>query len=342
MTILKNWYEEKRSAWLYQQVASHEPDPVRRAMFLELSASAEKQAGLWEAQFQKAGVKAAPFRPDSRSRLVAWLTGIFGPSRLRFILAAMKVRGMAVFAGTPSSHSAAGHLEQRHRGITHAGNLRAAVFGVNDGLVSNLSLLAGVAGGAAAGHAVILLTGVAGLLAGACSMASGEYISVCSQREFFEYQIGLEKEELESYPEEEAGELACIYRARGLDEKSAKQLADLIISDPERALDTLAREELGLDPASLGSPLGAAVSSFVAFAAGALIPLMPFFWLDGDPALYWGAGITALALVGIGGVLSLFSNRTALFSGLRMLAVGAVAASITYLTGKFLGVALGA
>jgi len=340
MSILKNWLEEKRAAWLYQRVAESELDLVRRTMFLELATAAEKQAGLWENQFERSGVTPIKFRPDIRSRLVAALISVFGANRLRFVLAAMKVRGMAVYAGAPGSHTASAHLEQRHMGVTHAGNLRAAVFGVNDGLVSNLSLLAGVAGGAAAGHSVIILTGIAGLLAGACSMASGEYISVRSQREFFEYQIDLEREELETYPEEEAGELACIYRARGLPGETAQQLADLVISDPERALDTLAREELGLDPAALGSPVGAALSSFVAFGSGAFIPLMPFLLVRGDTALYCSAGLTALALVSIGSVLSLFSNRGALYSGLRMLSVGALAASLTYITGKWLGAVL--
>jgi len=332
---LKNWQEEKRSAWLYQRVASVEHDPVRRNMFLELSKSAEKQAGIWEKQ----GISGV-FRPGIRARVVVLLLGIFGASRLRFVLAAMKIRGMSVYGGEPQGQVASVHLEQRHRGVTHAGNLRAAVFGVNDGLVSNLSLLAGVSGGAA-GHSMILLTGVAGLLAGACSMASGEYISVRSQREFFEYQIGLEREELETYPEEEADELAVIYRARGLPEDAARSLADHAIKDPERALDTLAREELGLNPSDLGSPVGAAISSFVSFAMGAFVPLAPFFFLEGNRGLYCSFGLTAVFLAGIGALLSLFSNRGALFSGFRMLLVGSLAATLTFTCGHWLGGVLG-
>lgn len=332
----ESWQEEKRSAWLYRKVAASETDLIRRNMFLELADSAEKQAALWEAQ----GIRRV-FRPGLRAHVVAWLIGLLGAGRLRGVLAAMKVRGMSTFAGAPSAHSAEVHLEQRHRGVTHAGNLRAAVFGVNDGLVSSLGLLAGVAGGAAASHQMILLAGMAGLLAGASSMASGEYISVRSQREFFEYQIGLEKEELDTYPEEEANELACIYRARGLPAETARQLADLLVSDPERALDTLAREELGLNPSDLGSPVGAAVSSFFAFSAGALVPLLPFFFLVQPAALCWSFGITAVVLMLIGALLSLFSNRGALFSGLRMLAIGSLAAILTWGAGSFLKGMLG-
>ena len=155
------------------------------------------------------------------------------------------------------------------------------MFGVNDGLVSNAALIYGVAG-ASPEPSVIVLTGVAGLLAGAFSMAAGEYVSVRSQREMFEYQIGLERDELEKYPDEEAAELALIYAAKGMDPDEARRLADTLMQDPERALDTLAREELGLNPDELGSPWVAAISSFAAFTAGAALPLLPFLFGHGD------------------------------------------------------------
>ena len=157
------------------------------------------------------------------------------------------------------------------------------MFGVNDGLVSNAALIYGVAG-AAQEPSIILLTGVAGLLAGAFSMAAGEYVSVRSQREMFEYQIGLERDELETYPDEEAAELALIYAAKGMDPAEARRLADTLMQDPERALDTLAREELGLNPDELGSPWVAAISSFAAFTAGAALPLLPFLFGHGQRA----------------------------------------------------------
>jgi VIT1/CCC1 family predicted Fe2+/Mn2+ transporter len=229
--------------------------------------------------------------------------------------------------------------EHRHRGVASGGNLRAAVFGVNDGLISNASLILGVAG-ANADTSVIVLTGVAGLIAGAFSMAAGEYVSVRSQREMYEYQIGLEREELDQYPEEEANELALIYAARGMAPAAAKQLADNMIADREHALDTLAREELGLNPAELGSPPGAAVSSFVSFAVGGAIPLTPFLVGSGSSALLVTVVVTAGALFAVGATLSLFTGRSALLSGLRMFGIGAAAGGITYLAGKLLGVSM--
>jgi len=339
--MLKNREEEKNSAWLYRRIAEYELDPVRRTLFLELAEGADKQAKIWEDRLIAEGITTFPsYRPHLRTWIVGGLIKIFGTGQLRFILSAMKVRGMSIYSGTPTSHSAAAHLEQRHKGVGNAGNLRAAVFGVNDGLISNLSLLAGIAG-AGANHSVIVLSGIAGLLAGACSMASGEYVSVRSQREFFEYQISLEKEELELYPEEEATELACIYRARGMPAKPAKELADLVLSDPNKALDILAREELGINPSELASPTGAASASFISFALGAFIPLFPFLLSTHASMLYWSFGLTAAVLVIIGSILSLFTNRSALYSGLRMLFIGALAASVTFLTGKLLGVTLG-
>src|SRR5215813_6993709 len=194
---------------------------------------------------------------------------------------------MAIYSRRdPGGHSApiAGSVEHRHRGLGGGGNLRAAVFGINDGLVSNASLIFGVAG-ASPDVSVVLLTGVAGLTAGAFAMAAGEFVSVRSQRELFEYQIGLERAELKEYPEAEAQELALIYAAKGLPTKEAKRLANKLVADPAHALDTLAREELGLNPEELGSPIGAAISSFLSFAAGALLPLLPYMLGGGALAL---------------------------------------------------------
>lgn len=341
MPILKNWQEEKQSAYLYRKVAMREMDITRKKLFLDLAASADKQALIWENKIKKTGKQAAfVYKPDLRTRLVGGLINIFGAESIRFILAAMKVRGMSVYSAPQvDSHSAATHLESRHKGLNTAGNFRAAVFGVNDGLVSNMSLVLGIVG-ASADHHFVLLSGIAGMLAGACSMAAGEYVSMRSQREFFEYQIALEKEELELYPQEEAAELAHIYRARGIPLAEAKNMANLIISNPTRALDTLAREELGLNPNDLGSPIGAAVASFLAFAFGAFIPLLPLFMHIGNSALGYSLGLTGLALFVIGSMLSLFTNRSAIVSGLRMLLIGAVAGGLTFLIGKFAGVVL--
>jgi VIT1/CCC1 family predicted Fe2+/Mn2+ transporter len=273
---------------------------------------------------------------------VQWL----GPRRLRNVLAAMKVRGMAVYGGgvpSDSAHSApapGAMLERRHRGLGGSGNLRAAVFGVNDGLVSNAGLILGVAG-ATSDVRMIVLSGVAGMAAGAFAMAAGEYVSVRSQRELYEYQIALERDELAQYPEAEAQELALIYAAKGLPVKQADRLAKRLVADPENALDTLAREELGLNPGQLGSPVGAAVSSFCAFAGGALVPLLPFLLRAGSNPLGWTIGLTAAGLFAVGAVLSLFTGRNGVYSGARMLVLGAMAGAVTFAIGHLLGVATG-
>jgi VIT1/CCC1 family predicted Fe2+/Mn2+ transporter len=267
---------------------------------------------------------------------------VFKPHRLTGVLAAMKVRGMSIYAAGTTPHRMPLSVEEvgrRHQTSGTDNNLRAAVFGINDGLISNASLILGVAG-ATSENGMVLLSGVAGLLAGAFSMASGEYVSVRSQREMFEYQIGLEREELDQYPQEEAAELALIYTAKGIPRDEARSLADRLIQDPKRALDTLAREELGLNPDELGSPVGAALSSFVAFSLGAIVPLAPYLFLSSTSALYGSVAFTGLALFSVGATLSLFTGRNAIQGGLRMLAIGALAGGATYLIGHLLGVTL--
>ena len=227
------------------------------------------------------------------------------------------------------------------RGGGKSGALRAAIFGVNDGLVSNLSLIFGVAG-AGVDNQVVILAGVAGLLAGAFSMASGEYISVRVQREVFERLIHLEAHEIGSDPEAERAELAEIYLRKGLSKELANQLATELMKDPEVALDTHAREELGLDPqAGLGSPYAAAGSSFVMFAFGAFVPLVPFLFAEGTVAVAWSAVLSGIALFGVGAAMSYLTGRSFLLSGLRMLSVGAGAAAITFWVGKLLDVSVG-
>lgn len=347
MNPLESWSEEQRSAFLYRACAEAENGTVRAELFRRLAGEAEAQAAIWRAQLTARGHAApGPFVPDARTRLVANLVQWLGPRRLKNVLAAMKVRGMTIYGSAPPAEP--GHvapvsgalLERRHRGLGGGGNLRAAVFGVSDGLVSNAGLILGVAG--ATGDArVIVLSGVAGMAAGAFAMAAGEYVSVRSQRELYEYQIALERDELKQYPEAEAQELALIYTAKGLPVKQADRLAKRLVADPENALDTLAREELGLDPDQLGSPVGAGASSLGAFVAGAFVPLAPYLFGGGANALWWTIGVTAAGLFGVGAVLSLFTGRNALYSGSRMLALGALAGGVTFALGRVLGVAAG-
>jgi VIT1/CCC1 family predicted Fe2+/Mn2+ transporter len=346
MNPLESWTEEQRSAYLYRACADAEAGTPRAELFRRLAGEAEAQAAIWRAQLTAKGHPApAPFVPDSRAKIVAWLVSRLGPRRLRGILSAMKVRGMAIYspnAPLEPGHvpAAAGTFEHRHRGLGGGGNLRAAVFGINDGLVSNASLILGVAGATTDPHTVVL-SGIAGMAAGAFAMAAGEYVSVQSQRELYEHQIALERDELKQYPEAEAQELALIYAAKGLPKKEAGRLAQRMVADPKHALDTLAREELGLNPDELGSPFGAAASSLVSFAAGAALPLSPYLIAPGPAALPVAVGITAVALFGVGATLSLFTGRNAILSGARMLVLGALAGGLTFAIGRIFGVALG-
>ncbi len=225
--------------------------------------------------------------------------------------------------------------EAWHRG-GRSGTLRAAVFGANDGLVSNLSLVMGIAGATADNH-LIVLAGVAGLLAGAFSMGAGEYISMQSQRELFENQISIEREELRVMPDIEEQELADIYRAKGLSEEDARKVAASLMEDPKKALDTKVREELGLDPDELGSPWGAAASSTLAFSVGAIVPLMPFLLTTGTPALVGALVLSFAALFAIGAAVSLVTGRGLLFSGVRQVLIGAAAAAVTFGVGSLIG-----
>ncbi|MGA7964677.1 MAG: VIT1/CCC1 transporter family protein [Gammaproteobacteria bacterium] len=341
-TELTGWHEERQSAWLYRILAEREADtPGRARLFNDLAVAAERQAVAWERRIEAKGTLVPAFHPSLRARIVAALIRRLPPAQLKSMLAAMKLRGLSVYsnASAPSSHpqpARAGAPESFHHRLERGGGLRAAVFGVNDGLVSNTSLLLGLVG-AGMSRSVIVLTGVAGLIAGAASMAAGEYVSMRSQREMFEYQIGLEREELEMYPEEEAAELALIYTARGMDPEAARQLADDTIANPEQALDALAREELGLDPDALGSPWRAAYASFIAFALGAVLPLLPFFFGTGGPALIAMLALVAIALAAAGLATSLFTGRSAVYSAMRMLLIGAVAGAITFFVGRAIG-----
>ncbi|HEU4709670.1 MAG TPA: VIT1/CCC1 transporter family protein [Methylophilaceae bacterium] len=341
---LECWREEKRSAYLYAVVSSSEKDPVRQQLFSRLAQEADSQADIWAQTLRQQGMQLPSYEPELRTRIVACLIRKLGPQRIKPVLAAIKIRGLSIYSSQrlPSYHAKPTSVDEvgaRHQGVGSGGGLRAAVFGANDGLVSTVCLVMGVAG-AAVSYSTILLTGVAGLLAGAFSMAAGEYVSMRSQREMFEYQIGLERAELARYPEEEAEELALIYIARGMHEDEAKTLAKRMISDPEMGLDTLAREELGLNPDELGSPWMAAISSFLAFSVGGVVPLLPYLLGVEQYALKLSIVLTALALFGVGAALSLFTGRNAWGGGLRMLLIGSSAGAMTYFIGSLLGTSL--
>ena len=338
---LESWKEEKRSAYLYRILSDQESGTPRQLLFLELAREADSQAELWVTELRKTGQpEPGAYVPDRRARIVAWLVRTLGARKIKPILAAIKIRGLSVYSGRHATGhpmpTALSDVGASHRGTGASGGLRAAVFGINDGLVSIACLVMGVAS-AASDSGMILMTGVAGLLAGAFSMAAGEYLSMRSQREMFEYQIGLERNELAQYPKEEAGELALIYRARGLPESEAIELANRMIADPEMGLDTLAREELGLNPEELGSPWTAAIASFFAFVGGGMIPMLPYLLDIHRHPLMISILLTSIALFGVGATLSLFTGRNGLLGGLRMLMIGGTAGAVTYLIGDFLG-----
>ena len=230
-------------------------------------------------------------------------------------------------------------MKEHHARGTGGGRLRAAIFGINDGLVTNASLVVGVAA-AEPGRQVVVLAGIAGLVAGAFSMAAGEYISMSVQRELFEAQIALERQELEDNPEWEREEVSIIFRAKGLSDEDADRIADHIIAQPEVALDLMAREELGLNPDDLGSPTGAAVSSFLSFALGAVVPLLPYIFASGAPALGAALVLAGVVLMTVGGLTARLSQRPVAFGSLRALLIGAVATGVTYVVGRIVGLAV--
>ena len=260
------------------------------------------------------------------------LTG-FEHNHLQIIEAVNKNEALNVSGGLLSK------FESRHKSV--GGNaLRAAVLGSNDGLVSNMSLVMGVAG-AAVSNDTILLTGTAGLLAGAISMALGEWLSVQSSRELNQRQIELETEELEASPEEEKKELVLLYQAKGMNAADAQKLADKAFESPETAIDAIITEELGIDKNELGgSAWEAATASFILFAIGAIIPLYPFIFLDGKSAIMLSLGSSIIGLFGIGAAITLLTGKSVLFSGFRQVAFGLVAAAVTYGIGTLIGVSL--
>ena len=358
-----NLQDEVDGAAIYTALAEAESDPNLAAIYRRLAAVERAHADFWRSRL----ARAAKLTPSMRARALGWLARRFGPAFVLPTLAASEVHGGAQYNAQPDavagglsaderSHArvlsvaaslhqglagpALAQLEGRHRGGAAGNALRAAVLGANDGLVSNLSLVMAVAGAQSA-ERTILLTGIAGLIAGACSMGMGEWLSVNSSRELYEKQISTEAQELERSPEEEQEELALIYQAKGLSEEQARALAKRLLSDKEVALDTLVREELGIDPTRLGgSAWSAATASFFLFAIGAIFPVLPFFFLTGTAAIVGSLVLSGAALATVGAGTSLFTGRSMAFSALRQLAIGYAAALITYGVGSLAGVAL--
>lgn len=222
-----------------------------------------------------------------------------------------------------------------HRNL-QGGGPRAAVFGISDGLVSNVALILGMAGASAPAGAV-RLAGLAGLVGGAFSMAAGEYVSMRAQSELIERELTVERDAIRHEPEDERRELVALYEQRGLDTALAEELSTAMMRDPKVALEVHAREELGIDPAETGNPVQSAVSSFVMFAIGALIPLVPWFFAHGDRAMWWSVGLGAVSAFGVGSALAVFTGRSWLWSASRQLLISGMAAGVTFTIGHLVG-----
>jgi vacuolar iron transporter family protein len=358
--------DERNSATLYHALAESEANPKLAEVYRRMATSEEGHARVWEQKLQEAGETPPKFKPAWRTRVLIWLVRRLGPETVLPTITKMEGKGTQDYLGqtgagemaaTEQSHarllrqiggntagglegSAVAQLEGRHRSA--GGNaLRAAVLGANDGLVSNFGLVMGVAG-AAQSSSNILLTGLAGLLAGAISMALGEWISVQSSRELYQRQIAIETEEIEASPAEEIEELSLIYQARGIDEGAARNMATQIMSDRRTAVQSLSRDELGINPEDLGgSAWEAAITSFMLFAIGAVIPVIPYMLMSGMNAVILSAALSAFGLFLIGAAITLFTGRPVWQSGARQVVFGLAAALVTYLIGRLIGVSIG-
>lgn len=363
---LSNMDSELNSAALYEALSDLEKNSRVADLYRKMAAVERGHARAWRRLARDAGASPKEsFSPSLRTRLFILLarrlgTGFILPSLANLeradsgsYRAQPEAKGMSrdelahmnllteltlarTQTGLPGGFA---RMEGRHR-LGSGNALRAAVLGANDGLVSNLSLVMGV-GGAGASQDGIAIAGVAGLLAGAGSMALGEWLSVQSARELSSRQLELEREEIEETPREEMEELALIYQARGLEEPDARRLAEQIMKDKEGAVETMAREELGIDPRGLGgSPWVAAFTSFLLFSLGAAVPVLPYLLATGLPALYGSLAASALGLFAVGAGITLFTGRAAWRAGLRQVAFGAAAAAITYGAGTLVGRAI--
>jgi VIT1/CCC1 family predicted Fe2+/Mn2+ transporter len=363
---LQNLLDERDGAALYEGLARHEKDPEKARSFAEIALAERRHAAIWEKKLEREGMAIPADRPSSRIRALIWLARRLGT-------AAVVPMVLEAEAGDADKYDAQGgdataiadeerehrrtlvgmsrgqptdareliaSRERWHKSSAAAGSLRAAIFGMNDGLLSNLSLILGVAGAGVEPRTVVV-TGFAGLLAGAFSMAAGEYTSVASQRDLLRRQVEMEKREIEEAPEEEAAELALIFKQKGLSTEQASRTAAELLKNPESAADSLVREELGLDPDELGDPRAAALSSFAMFSVGAVIPIVPFLLATGNAAVASAATLAFLVLAGVGGLVGFLSGTSVWLSAARMVGLAALAAGVTYGIGRLFGAAVG-
>ncbi|MEO6302517.1 MAG: VIT1/CCC1 transporter family protein [Bacteroidia bacterium] len=364
MINLKNIQTEVDASFLYSLLAEHEKDENVANVFRQMS---EIEKGHALAFLKKNNMEASQLpMPSGNAKVLKIIGKLFGYDYVLGVLldTEKSISGSIAVARkkdkTPISISDTAHVtilknilnsnskisgsnlarfEKRHRSV--GGNtLRAAVLGGNDGLVSNFSLVMGIAG-ATSGQTGVLLAGLAGLLAGALSMALGEWISVKSSQELNENQMQLEMDEIEVNPEGEEKELALIYLSKGIKESQAKEMAKEIMLSKDRAHEILVKEELGINPEDLkGSAMEAAITSFILFSIGAVIPVIPFFFLHGIKAIILSTFLSACGLFLIGAAITLFTGKSVWFSGFRQVLFGLLAAAITFGIGKLIGVSV--
>ena len=354
--------EEVDGIYMYRVLHEIEQDAVLKDVYGRLITAEERHLEVWQDQLRAAGEDATPGRPSWRARLLMGIARRLGTDMVLPVIKTFEMSAQGMYAGdviAEAEHlpedeqqharvfgalssrqgaqgSVIGRVETRHRALGGGNALRASVLGANDGLVSNLALVMGVAG-ADPGRATVLLAGFAGLLAGASSMALGEWISVTTSREAAEAQIAVEAEEIRLMPEAETEELALIYQAKGLPRHEAESLAASIMANPETALATLAREELGIVPEDLGSPWAAAIASFILFSLGAILPVLPYLFMEGWAAVGLSALLSSIGLFILGAGMTLLTGRSALYAGARQVTLGLAAAAVTYGLGSLIG-----
>ena len=362
-----NYLDEQDGSELYQSLAKTDRDPHLAELYRRMAETEQRHASIWADYLRKAGEPVPTYTTGWRIRMITWLAKRSGVNSVLPMVSSMEsgadhdydTQPEARAAGMPEderSHErlfrsveitgggvagpALARFEGRHRG-TGGNALRAAVLGASDGLTTNLSLVMGVAGANLPGH-TILFTGLAGMLAGALSMSIGEWLSVQSARELYTHQIAVERQELLEMPEEEREELALIYEAKGIDRETANRMAERIMAQGEAALDTLAREELGIDPEELGgSAWTASIMSFMLFAIGAVIPVIPFVFGSGTVAVLFSLLLGTLGLFIIGVGITLTTGAPLLKSAGRQVLLGLAAAAITFGLGSLVGGRLG-
>ncbi len=365
---LKNQLQmEVDAAFLYQKLSEKYHEEPARTIFTKMSAIENKHAAMFLKRVQEHAPNYVLPAPSIKARfqikVAEWVGYDFVINHLaavewktaRSIVESKQAKGQPITGyenvhlnilkniSSDSNLNTQGEtltrLEGKHRSIQ--GNaLRAAVLGANDGLVSNMSLVMGVAG-AAQGGGTVLIAGVAGLLAGSISMALGEWLSVQSSREYYQRQIDIEAEELENSPEEEMNELTLLYQAKGINEVEARKMAEKVFANKDTALEVLVKEELGIDKEGLGgSAHQAAIASFLLFSVGALIPLFPFFFRSDDIAIMLSIVLSTIGLFLIGGLITFFTGKSFFYAGMRQIVFGLLAAAITYSIGKAIGISV--